>query len=183
MQLVSSVKVFPAWLRRPDGPLCLRPGERPAWLDVSEYEPLWPVWRAAAATAHLPLDVVLSLSLEWELVTGLIEATRVVPSCVETALEASEQSACRLPPAELRAWVAQLESGVSDQPLSDDLPEVTLPQRLVHRLAPTADLTTLIDLDALSAARSCDACAARHGMTLEVWMFHAQLRAAAQLSR
>ena len=147
----------------------LRPGERPAWIELELGYEERAAWRRLAAEAGLSVDVWVALQVEWTLVVediGAEPAERVVEQA-----RAAATLPTLAPTEELRAWVAYL---LASSPPSDDLPSLALPQRLLARLRP-ADLegelhARLIDAS-IDDAAAVELAAASVGMTLEAWAY------------
>ncbi len=145
--------------------LRVRPGERPMWLRLEASESALERVREAAFEAHLPVDVVVALAVEWRL-------------CEDVAMPAADDLLAaaaialgepRLAPSgDLRAW-DQLLAGDGPDCDVDELPEVCLPQRLAFRTPHSLNAATL-NVDSLAAAAMCDRAACRLGMTMETWL-------------
>jgi hypothetical protein len=151
----------------------MRPGERPAWVDVSAHVDRWDEWRARSSQRGLAVDVVLAVLLEYELVRRELDAAGLTLDVLQTTSN-SEGTSRLAPTPDLRAWVSQLTANGESAP-ADELPEIALPQRLVHRAGPDVQTAAWDDLNRIEAAARCDAEAARHGMTLEAWVLRAAL--------
>ena len=178
MDLVTS-PTAPPWLARPTAPLRLRPGDRPEWVDLSNFEPLFGSWRSLSDSVSLPLEVVLSLLLEWALVTEQL-ADHGISAPTLVRAELVEMKPRRLAPSpDLRAWVTQLEEGCPDDRRGgdDDLPDAALPQRLVAQMDHGLSLLERLPVEHLRTARLCDAASACAGLTLERWLLTSALRA------
>jgi hypothetical protein len=157
----------------------LRPGERPTWLDVDATDTETRRWCDQAAGAGLSVDVWIALKLEWTVVHADVPARSRVEALVNEARR--EADAPRLAPSdELRRWLRFLSRG--PQPHAEhDLPSVTLPVRIVARIAPATVASMLVatandalDPDALIIERA----ASLNGMTMESWAYRALARLA-----
>ncbi len=83
-----------------------------------------------------------------------------------------------LPPTpDLRAWLAALEDPAAAA--DDELPEIILPARVVHRLPRGRPLGVLLNPDHIDLALSSERDAASRGLTLEVAVLQAAVSRAA----
>jgi hypothetical protein len=168
------VQVERNWLltRSAETALRVRPGDRPQWIDLSAEAGAFPAWRAAAETHRLPVDAVLALLLEWSTVV----ATGGIDIALLSVAAAHDARAPRLAPTDdLRAWERQL-AGRGPRPDADELPEASVPARVVAALGHPLDVTGRIDLTALPSAVLADRAAARSGLTVETWALRTALR-------
>lgn len=156
----------------------LRPGERPAWIDLELAEDDLLAWRRRAAVPRLSVDVWLALQLEWMLVVADV-GPDVAEHVVQAAAEANELPALA-PTDELRSWVTWLCSGSAKQ--IDDLPSVVLPQRILARLRPSfveREIHAVAGAPSHHQALTVELAAAVAGMTLEAWAYRTATRLAA----
>jgi hypothetical protein len=151
------------------GAFRLRPGERPAWIELGLGYEERAAWRRLAAAAGLSVDVWVALQIEWALVVediGAEQAERVVERA-----KAAATLPTLAPTEELRAWVAYL---LASSPPSDDLPSLALPQRLLARLRPAdfeGELRARLVDASIDNAAAVELAAASVGMTLEAWAY------------
>lgn len=176
LELVPGVT---ASVAQPASSFRLRPGERPAWVDVTVSDAEMQTWRRQAAIAGLSVDTWIALKLEWGLVVADVpDRTRLV-AVIKQARHDAE--APRLAPSdELRRWLAFLTRGPQED-ADHDLPSVALPARLVARIAPAALAATVVaeaneTLD--PAAVVIERAASLTGMTMESWAYRAIARLA-----
>ena len=155
--------------------LTLRPGERPAWIELSLDRAVTRRLRAIAQRSRLPLGAAVALALEAELVAADLGDmwADVVAEATSTVI------APRLAPDDrLRNWVRQLRDGV--EPSNDELPSLALPARLLAQIPPGERVRRVLEFDpaVLKPARVVDAAAALHGTTMQVWSLQQALRLA-----
>jgi hypothetical protein len=147
----------------------LRPGERPAWIELElGYEEL-AAWRHLAAESGLSVDVWVALQVEWTLVVEDVGAER--SKLVVERARATAESPTLAPTQELRTWVAYLRASGAQ---SDDLPSLALPQRLLARLHPAdieCQLRARLAEASIDDAAVVELAAASVGMTLEAWAY------------
>lgn len=149
----------------------VRPGERPVWVDARGDQRSHRRWRRTAADARVPLDALLAVLLEWQLVLAV---DGVDPGLLRALVTAEP---VRLAPtAELRAWDRQL-AGRGLPAGGDELPEVCLPARIVMALGHPVRIGSFVELESASEALAADRAAARRGLTLESWALRGALRA------
>jgi hypothetical protein len=147
----------------------LRPGERPAWIELELGYEERAAWRHLAAASGLSVDVWVALQVEWTLVVEDIGAERS-KRVVERA-RATAASPTLAPTEELRTWVAYLRASRAQ---SDDLPSLALPQRLLARLHPAdieRQLRARLAEASIDDAAAVELAAANVGMTLEAWAY------------
>lgn len=148
----------------------LRPGERPAWIELELGYEERAAWRRLASASGLSVDVWVALQVEWTLVVEDIGVEQA--GCVVERSKAAAALPTLAPTEELRAWVAYLLA--SSIAPSDDLPSLALPQRLLARLRP-ADLERELRVRSADAsiddAVAVELAAASVGMTLEAWAY------------
>jgi hypothetical protein len=162
---------MPAALRPPRA-LRLRPGERPTWWRACDDRQHLDAWRAAAAAHRLPVDALVAVLLEIDLVADDLRRADLDPIPLLTYLSARPDAVGRLGPAgALRSWLAP--AALPED--TDELPELVLPERLVARLTPGSPIAPRLGLDHVELALTCDRCAAAQGRTLESWALHAVL--------
>lgn len=151
------------------GAFRLRPGERPAWIELGLGYEERAAWRRLATASGLSVDVWVALQVEWTLVVediGAEQAGRVVERA-----RAAAALPTLAPTEELRAWVAYL---LASSAPSDDLPSLALPQRLIARLRPSdleGQLRARIANASIDDAAAVELAAASVGMTLEAWAY------------
>lgn len=172
MKLVGNLSPAspPPWTT-PTITLRVRPEDRPTWIrfqaDQDDVEQL----RTLANECALPVDVVLALLIEWRLCEDVIagEADWLARSAARALQEP------RLAPTrDLRMWDRQL-AGQCATPAGDELPEVSIPQRLMSRTPKVLALAATADGGMLSTAILCERAACRRGMTMETWVLRALL--------
>lgn len=155
-------------------PLRVRPGERAVWFNASPDREEFASWRQVAANRSLPVDAVVALALELALVLdALAQAVIPAPAQLVTELVAGEPRHVAPTPA-LRLWEVQLRGGLGAEPV-DELPEVTLPLRLIAQLPHGKRLGPLLAIE-IDLARQADLRAARAGLTMESWVLRRALR-------
>lgn len=165
-----------AWTGVPKAGLRVRPGERPNWLELQLTSAEVRELRQLAAGHPLPLDVWLSVLVEYKLTRDRIAATgEELWSAVVSAAEVAAHEP-RLPPtAELRDWLTLLQGEAASR---DELPSVVLPMRLVAQLPHERRKHLLLEAahsTGLSEAITLERAAAASGRTLETWAYQAAL--------
>jgi hypothetical protein len=156
-------------------PMRTRPGDRPNWIELPRDEETANRLRALALEATLPIEVAVGLLLEGDLVAAeLGDLWGLV-----LAEAATDVSLPRLGPGEKwRQWLSQLHHGV--ERADDELPSLALPLRVLAQIPPAEQVARIlkVEMDNLAAARTLDAAAALHGMTMQAWSLRSALRLA-----
>lgn len=155
----------------------IRPGETPVWVDSAVGTDEGHEWRRRARACGIGLDAWLSVLVEFQVVSGPLEQGELNGDGVRAAAIQAAGEARLAPTDALRRWVKLLSGQRAATDLvSDELPTVVLPERLLAQLA-GARLN-----DALRAATTevderlaltCERVAAERGLTLESWMLRA----------
>jgi hypothetical protein len=171
----------PTWIPAATARLRTRPGERPHWLDASGCHGLWPTWREHANQRGVPLDVLVSVCLEYRLVSADLEKLGIQSADRLLAMAAAQaESDLRLPPSPaLRTWSDLLAGRTRQRDPSDELPEVVVPERVAIRFPRHQAPPEWCGFDALDQAVTCELAAAVQGMSLEGWALRAAIAAAA----
>lgn len=150
----------------------MRPGERPSWWDAKVDWTHFETWRAAAAAAHLSVDVWVALLLEFDLV---LSDLRDLPDPLGMLERASDEKSLQ----HLGSWT-QLRGWLVDEAVvsadTDELPELLIPERIAARVAPGLGIAGRLSARHFELARACDRCAALQGRTMESWALRAALR-------
>jgi hypothetical protein len=156
-------------------PMRNRPGDRPIWIELPGGEQAQKRLRVMARKAALPVEVAVGLLLERDLVAAeLGDLWDMVLDEATTGLGLP-----RLGPGETwRQWVSQLRHGV--ERADDELPSLALPLRVLAQIPPAEQVARVLDVEPekLIAARTLDAAAALHGMTMQAWSLRSALRLA-----
>lgn len=149
----------------------LRPGERPAWIEVELADDLLRASIQRAALVGVSVDVAFALQLEWSLV-----ATDIGAESSSDVVRRGEQllGGDRMAPTpELRQWLGYLTGG-PEAAAEHDLPSLALPSRVLARIPPgkrsaaiEAAAGGLVEEAALVVERA----AATVGMTMESWAY------------
>jgi hypothetical protein len=153
----------------------LRPCERPAWIEVGLNYEERDEWRQRAADSGLSTDVWVALQIEWTLVVDDLDPERAARVLARARTDAVLPALA--PTEELRSWASHLVA--RSGPVTDDLPSVALPQRVLARLRPgelDSDLRTRVGRGVLEDAVTVEVAAAKAGMTLEAWAYRAACR-------
>jgi hypothetical protein len=151
----------------------MRPGERPYWADASRWQASWGRWRESARRASVSVEAAVGCLLEYRM--SCVELQRWVEHPQELLQQAADRelSQPRLAgDAEFRRWLDVLDHADS---LSDELPEIALPQRLMRNPAVLRDWGSLVDPVMLDQALRCERAAALSTQTLEGWALRAGL--------
>lgn len=156
-------------------PMRIRPGDRPMWVELRGCEGKKRRLRALAHDSELPVEVVVGLLLERDLV-----ATEV-GDLWDTVLDEATTNLgpARLGPGEKwREWVSQLRHGTTRT--EDELPSLALPIRVLAQIPPAERAARILNLEPeqLTGARALDVAAALHGMTMQAWSLRCALRLA-----
>ena len=139
----------------------IRPGERPAWIEIPRA--LATALERRASDANVGVDALAGALVQWR------QATREVARCgvdiaeIRAVVDEELGEARLAPTPELRRWEAALSDG-HDCPT--DLPEICLPARLL--LGRRAELCRLLDGSGedLAAVRA-ERLAARRGVSID----------------
>jgi hypothetical protein len=152
----------------------MRPCDRPAWIEVGLSQQERDEWRQHAADSGLSTDVWVALQIEWTLVVDDLGPERAARVLARASTDAVPALA---PTDELRSWASHLAT--RSGPVTDDLPSVALPQRVLARLRPgdvDSELGTRVGRGLLEDAVTVELAAAKAGMTLEAWAYRAACR-------
>jgi hypothetical protein len=157
----------------------LRPGERPAWVELDPSEGEARAWRHRAEELGLSVDVWLAVQAEWGIVRANLADEERIAAVLEHAKSSADTPALA-PTAELRAWLRWLAAPPSGS-AEHDLPSVALPARLLARLRPNAvaaELRTYAAGGREQEAIAVERAASLVGMTMEAWGYREALRLA-----
>jgi hypothetical protein len=142
-----------------------RPGDEPTWIDADFDRSAAELLRARAAKVALTVDVCIALMLELDQGVG---GSRV-GNIDQIRARAESEPVQIAPSGDLRAWQRWLSRG-SEMAISDELPELVLPERLTDSHVDPRVLVPLICGPALGMAIKLDLHAAGHGQTMAAWM-------------
>jgi uncharacterized protein YwgA len=179
MRLVPELERPAPWLEAPSTPRRLRPGERPAWVDLGPDTERLARWRAVAAACRLPVEVVLAVLLEHALVSEDLDQAGVPAGELDRVAERELRQPRLAPTAALQGWLAQLAgtSRAETTPSDDELPEAALPERLLQRVGRCGELVEdMMDTAKLERALLWERAAALQGMCMSGWALRAALR-------
>ncbi len=146
----------------------LRPGERGVYVPLAVDGATRRHLREVALVRGVAVDAQVAAALEWLYVERLLHragrsTARIAPRTSATVVG--------LPPSPAwRAWVDALSGGGAK--LTDELPEVLLPERLVPRLRDIGDavVVSATSGEACERALALEISASTAGMTLTEWV-------------
>lgn len=148
----------------------IRPGESPVWVDVSSADACFDCWRTDSDAVGMPLDGLMAARLELSLA---VREAGVSLHVLDRQILRLDPGPAHLPPPPLRTWVSLL-TGRTTQPYADELPEVVLPARLAHGLAPDW-WRSFDDVDSRTACR-WERASAKRGLTISEFVWSAAHR-------